>query len=274
MKKMSVQEIMGNWNFSFAIGEVLKNGTALNGQETAVAASAAVAGLLICLLGLKIVRVWAALFGFAAGFLAGTMAADMAGLTLAYDWIPGVVTGAVLAGLAAGLYRFGIFVTVWASAGLGCAYLIGPDDPVSVLICTAAGLIAALLTVKFKEIVTILFTAVFGALTAGVAAAFLITDGSELVFGITAAVSLIAGILVQLLLESKKRKRASLKKAEEIRKTHSTANEVERARAMMENLDRLDEDGYGDDEDQEFAGDDDDYDDEFEEDDEEEKPSR
>ena len=47
------------------------------------------------------------------------------------------------------------------------------------------------------------------------------------------------GVLVQLLLESKKRKKQSLKKAAEIRNTHSTENEVEKARAMMENLDQI-----------------------------------
>ena len=50
-----------------------------------------------------------------------------------------------------------------------------------------------------------------------------------------------AGVLVQLLLESKKRKKLSLKKAAEIRDTQSTENEVEKARAMMENLDSITE---------------------------------
>ncbi len=241
---MNLREIIGNWDVGFSIGKILENGRALTDTEMIAVAAAAVIGLLICLLGLKIVRVWAALFGLAAGFLGGTLVMDVTGITLTYDWIPGVVLGIILGGLSAWLYRFGIFITVWAAAGLGCAYFIGPADVTGALICAAAGLVAALLTIKFKEVITILFTAIFGALTVGAAAVLLLPEGTELVFGIVAAVCLIAGILVQLLLESRKRKRASLRKAEEIRRTHSTANEVERARAVMENLDRMDDEDF------------------------------
>ena len=279
---MNLQEIIGNWDIGFSIAEILESSRGLSGTETVIAAVAAAAGVLLCLLGLKIVRVWAALFAFAAGFLGGTLAMDMTGITLAYDWIPGIVAGAILAGVAAWLYRFGIFLIVWISAGLGCAYFIGPGDATGVLVCTAAGLAAALFTIKFKEVVTILFTAVFGALTVGAAAVLLLPERTELIFGSVSAVCLVGGIIVQLLFESKKRKQESLKKADEIRRTHSTENEVERARAVMENLDSLNEDhsvgdssgesgkyrepgrGFGKDGDLEFLGDEEFENEEFE----------
>ena len=44
--------------------------------------------------------------------------------------------------------------------------------------------------------------------------------------------------VAQFLLESRKRKRIHLKKAEEIRQKYSTENEVEKARAMMEALEQ------------------------------------
>ena len=47
------------------------------------------------------------------------------------------------------------------------------------------------------------------------------------------------GVLVQLLLESKKRKKQNLKKAAEIRQETSTADEVERARAVIDDLDSM-----------------------------------
>ena len=56
------------------------------------------------------------------------------------------------------------------------------------------------------------------------------------------AVFCVLGIIVQILLESGKRKRKNLKKAAEIRSERSTANEVEKARAMMDDLDEMPED--------------------------------
>ena len=61
----------------------------------------------------------------------------------------------------------------------------------------------------------------------------------ELILIALCAVFCIIGILVQLLLESRKQKKKNLKKAAEIREERSTANEVEKARAVMENLDKI-----------------------------------
>ena len=51
----------------------------------------------------------------------------------------------------------------------------------------------------------------------------------------------VLGILVQLLLESRKRKRRNLEKAAEIRETHSTENEIEKARSLIDDLDTMPE---------------------------------
>ena len=47
----------------------------------------------------------------------------------------------------------------------------------------------------------------------------------------------IFGFFVQLMLESRKRKKQNLKKAAEIRDNQSTENEVEKARALVDELD-------------------------------------
>ena len=82
-------------------------------------------------------------------------------------------------------------------------------------------------------------TSLFGGFTAGQAIYGLIPLDNEIVRIAAIAVLVILGVIVQFLLESKKRKRLHLKKAEEIRKKHSTANEVDKARAMMDNLDSV-----------------------------------
>ena len=47
-----------------------------------------------------------------------------------------------------------------------------------------------------------------------------------------------AGIAVQLLMESGKRKKRTLENAKKIREQNSTANEVAKARAMIDELDK------------------------------------
>ena len=61
----------------------------------------------------------------------------------------------------------------------------------------------------------------------------------ELILIALCAVFCIIGIFVQLLLESRKQKKKNLRKAAEIREERSTANEVEKARALMENLNQI-----------------------------------
>ena len=203
--------------------------------------AAAVAGILIGFFGLKIVRFWAGFFGLGAGFAGGTAVALMLEMDGSYAWIPGVVLGVILAGLMAWLYRFGAFVLIWAAVFAICTYIISPDNMIMWTVCAVVGLVFALLSLRFLAVITIFVTAVFGGLLAG-SAIFAWIPGEG--FGAYAGVcglTVIICLMVQLLLESRKRKRQSLKKAAEIRKTHSTANEVERARALAENLDKFDE---------------------------------
>ena len=92
---------------------------------------------------------------------------------------------------------------------------------------------------KFLEIITIFATVLLGAVTAGPAVCYLLPDtGMDSLIRIALCTLFgAAGVLVQLLLLSKKRKKQNLKRAAEIRQEVSTANEVERARAVMRDLD-------------------------------------
>lgn len=237
MSMNGILEWMQSFNFNSELASLEQGGRALMQTELIVLAVLAAAGLLWCLFGLKIVRVWAGILGLGTGLAGGTAAAYFLGLDVNYIWIPGVALGIILAVLGAWLYRFGAFLTVWLTVSAACVYLFKPPTWMFALICFGAGLVIALLSVKFLEIVTILATTVFGAMLSGTCIYFLIPIRSGMIHIILSVVIGVAGLLVQLLLESKRRKRQSLKKAEEIRKTHSTANEVEKARALVESLD-------------------------------------
>ena len=73
-------DIMWNSGLTGLMQETGIQGDALAQIEVIVLGTAAVTGILLCLLGLKIVRVWAALTGLASGFTAGVTAGTMLGL--------------------------------------------------------------------------------------------------------------------------------------------------------------------------------------------------
>lgn len=225
-------------DISAVLSRLDESGHALTLAEIIGLAAAAAAGLLLCLFGLKLVRFWAALLGLAAGFFVGFTAAEAAGADAVVCVSAGFAAGLLLAVLGSVLYRVGVFVTVFLSVSLFCLHLINPENWIFIGICQAIGLIAAILSMKFLEIITIFATVLLGAVTAGPAVCYLLPDtGMDSLIRIAlCAVFGALGVLVQLLLLSKKRKKQSLKRAAQIRQEASTANEVERARAVMDDL--------------------------------------
>lgn len=228
-------------DISAALSELEQSAHELTQTEMIGLAAAAAVGLLLCLFGLKVVRLWAALMGLAAGFFAGFSAADAAGTGAVICVTAGLVVGIILAILGSALYRVGVFLTVFLSVSLFCFHLMTPENWMLTGVCLVIGLVAAILSMKFLEIITILATALLGAVTAGPAVCWLLPDiGMDWLVRIVLCTAFGAvGVLVQLLLESKKRKKQNLKKAAEIRQEASTANEVERARAVFNDLDNV-----------------------------------
>ena len=221
------------------IREIGRDTHILTQTEIIALAVTAAVGLLICLLGLKIIRVWAALTGLIFGLAAGVTAGGLLGLNGTGMLITGGVLGLILAVLGAALYRVGVFLTVFVLAGSISTYLIVPQDWIGAAICLVIGLVAAILAVRFVVVLTIIVTSVYGAAIAGTAIYHLLPVTGDVILIVLCVVICIIGILVQLLLESRKQKKKSLQKAAEIRKEKSTANEVERARAMMADLDEM-----------------------------------
>ncbi len=240
-----ILEQIKDFDLNRAIARLEEEGHVLTQTEWIVLLVLAAAGLLFCFFGLKTARFWAGVIGLALGAAAGMAAAYFLGIDTAYIWIPGVVLGIALAVLGAVLRRFGALLTVWACVAAAGIYLIKPPTWTMAGICIGAGFVAGLIALKFTVGLTILGTAVCGGVLSGTAACFLFGNAGTVIHVAACALLFAAGLLVQLLLESRKRKRQSLKKAEEIRETQSTANEVERARELAENLDKIEEETEG-----------------------------
>lgn len=196
----------------------------------------AAVGVLLCLFGLKIVRVWAVLTGLFLGLAGGVAAAHYLGAEENIILIAGAAAGIILAFLGGFFYRFGIFITVLASAGGIYFEIVQPADYIPAAAGIAAALVIAVLAVKFVNVLTIFATSLWGGMIAGTSVYQFIPVRGKWLSILLCAFFAIAGIMVQLLFESVKRKRRNLKKAAEIRETQSTENEIEKARAFIDDF--------------------------------------
>ena len=245
-----------------------------------------VIAVLNCFLGLKLVKVWAALTGFGFGFLAG------AGVSALFfgGMIPliiGAVLGIALAVLFAWWHRGGVFLVAMLLGSTIAALILQPDSVIKLGICLGVGILLAIFAEFLIEPVMILLTSLFGGIAAGIAVSSFHILPETYVLYIVGIVLTVLGVLVQFMLESGRRRKQHVAKANKIREAESTENEVDRARYIIDHLDELEDeeeyeddeysdedeeeyedDEYLDDEEEDF-GDDEDLDDEYLDDEEE-----
>lgn len=221
---------------------ILKNLEGMEGQIKNVLMIASiisiVIGLLWCFFGLKLIRVWAAIMGLGIGFTIGTGAAVYFNLDSKMTLICGAVAGILLAILGAVFYHVGVFLLAWITGSSLALFILRPQDWKLALGCLGIGLVIALLTIRFAELIIIIITGIYGAAGAGSGILNFLPFDNQIIRIAVIAVLAVAGIVVQLLMESGKRKKRTLANAKKIREQNSTANEVERARAMIDELDK------------------------------------
>ncbi len=196
-----------------------------------------VIGLLWCFFGLKLIRVWAALLGLGIGFGIGTGAAVYFHLDSRMTLVCGAAAGILLAILGAVFYHVGVFLLAWITGSSLAVVLLRPQEWKLGLGCLGIGLVVALLTVRFAELIVIIITGIYGAAGAGAGIVSFLPFDNPVIRIAAIAVLAVAGIAVQLMMESGKRKKQTLAKAKKIREQNSTANEVAKARAMIDELD-------------------------------------
>lgn len=237
MNIVKIEEFTRNFN-SYVLFIKLNGKEQVLSQEYMIGLCiAAAAGILLALFGLKIVRVWAVLMGLATGWTVGYYAADALGASDTVMFAAEVVLGILFMILGGVLYRAAVFLTVFGSVSLAAIYLSSSENNIVLLICLGAGLIAGILAVKFTEFLTIIATAVCGAALGGSALYYLVPADFFMAQVLICVAVGVVGVFIQLLMESHRRKRLNLKKAAEIREEKSTENDVERARAFIEDLD-------------------------------------
>ena len=210
---------------------------------TAVFAVIIAVGVVICLFGLKLVRILSALIGLSAGVCIGIAVTSVFGLTGLQALAVCLVFAVILAVLCAAVRRFGAFVlTLISTMGIVSSFL-WPRTWILAGVCAAVSLLMAVLSVIKTEAVVTVVTGISGGLSAGTSIAALIglNDGNWWIsYAISAALALI-GIWVQFMMHSRKIGKREKVYARQVREEVSRESEVERARMILED-DEEDED--------------------------------
>ena len=194
-----------------------------------------VVGLLICLFGLKLMRLLAAVVGFVLGAAAGVAAAVAMGLT-GTTFLIAVLAGAVIIGLLSiFLRRIGIFLLVLCYGFGVCAAVIHPSSMIMYIICLGIAVVLAVLSVLYLEPIVVVVTGISGGLCAGMAAASLMGMEKNILVGYGISIVLaVAGIIVQFMMHSRKIGKKEEVYSKKVKEEVSRESEVEKARMILE----------------------------------------
>lgn len=213
------------------------------GQQTIeILIASIVVGVLLCLFGLKLVRVLTALTGFLIGAMIGLVVSVMMELTGMTMVIVIFACAVILALLAFFLYRVGIFfLMLEMAAGIAMGF-IDVSSMIQLLVALVIGVVVAVLAVIYIEPVVIIITAISGGIGAGTAIAQVagIDSNPLIVYGISALLAIV-GMVVQFMMQSRKVGKKEKIYSDKVRKDVSVESEVEKARTILDDEDSADD---------------------------------
>ena len=218
--------------------------------------------VITCFFGWKLIRVWGALSGFEIGAAIGGVAGSVI-FGINEKAVFAAMAGAVIGLILFAVWKRGAIFVVTLVFGLNSVLgVLGSKQLLLTGIVAVVSLILAIVAEFFSAPVVILLSSIYGGIFAGVSVGALVPNFS-LISYIAGVVATVLGIVVQFMLESRKKVKQNVAKAKRIRDAESTENEVDRARYIIDHLDEV-EDEVEYDEDDEYL-DDDEYDDEDDE---------
>lgn len=197
-----------------------------------------VVGLVLCIFGLKLMRVLSAVVGMLVGAGLGAMIVALAGLTGTVSMIVIFGCGIVMAFLSLFFRRVGAFFSVLCYA-FGSLMTVFPTDAiVLVIIAGVVALILAVVAAIYIEPLVVIVSSIAGGLMAGPAIIALIGMGEKMWIGyIVAVVLAVAGVLIQLLMQSGKIKKKDKIHSQKVKEEDSRESEVEKARMILDDDD-------------------------------------
>lgn len=207
------------------------------------AIASAVVSLLMCLFGLKLIRVWNVLFGLLVGGAAGYAAGYFLGQELKITLIIAGVC-ALAIGVLGGIFKkFGAFWVCFISIFTVAAGVVNlyPQDLVWMAVCAVLGLLAAVAAMIWMEPLVIISTAFIGGFGVGNAAILLLDLNNLYVSWAIYAVLVIAGMALQFMMKSREIGRKQAAYSNEVKGEISMEAEIEQARTLFDTDDEEEE---------------------------------
>ncbi|MCI8637643.1 MAG: TMEM198/TM7SF3 family protein [Coprococcus sp.] len=197
--------------------------------------ASAVLSFLMCLFGLKLIRVWNVLYGLLLGGTAGGIAGRLLGQDIKIALIIAGVC-ALLLGILGGIFKkFGAFWVCFLSIFTVAAGVINlnPQDWIWLAVCGVLGLLAAVAAMIWLEPLVIISTAFIGGFGAGNGVILLLGLNNLYVSWAIYAVLVIAGMALQFMMKSREIGRKQAAYSSEVKGEISMEAEIEQARTLF-----------------------------------------
>ena len=195
-------------------------------------------GLILCIFGLKLMRILSAVVGLLLGAGIGAAIVSVAGLEGTVSLAVIIGCGIVAALLSFFLRRVGAFISVLFYMFGALMTVLPADRLVFIIIAGIVALVLAVLAAIYMEPLVVTVSSIAGGLMAGPAIVSLIGMDDKRWIGYIIAVVLAGlGLLVQLLMQSGKIKKNEKMHSQKVKEEASREADVEKARMI------LDEDG-------------------------------
>ena len=210
--------------------------------------ASAVISLLICLFGLKMVRLWNTISGLAIGTLAGIMIVYLAQTDMIVSLI--IIGAAILIfAILAGVFRrFGAFLLCFGTV-LEIIGMLKLQNLTWLAIVGIAGVIVAVLTMIWLEPLVIIVTSIAGGIGLGSSIVLMAEFDNRYIKIAIYAAAVILGLVVQFMMKSREIGRKEVKHSKKVKEEISIESEIDKARSVLD-FDDEDYEDY-DDEDEE-----------------------
>ena len=212
-----------------------------NGSMIMFAAGVILAAIL-CLFGLKMMRLLGAITGMALGAGVGFLLYAQFGLDMLTGKVIMLLGAVLMAILFVVVRKLGYFAFCMLGAFWVLKTFINCENWILVAVCAALALIVGILAMIYLEPVMIVVTSAAGALIALFAAKAYLGVTNVFILLAIAIVALIIGLCTQFMVKSREIGRKEVKKADIIRDEISMESEVDKARAILEDDDDEDDD--------------------------------
>ena len=194
-----------------------------------------VVGLVLCLFGLKLMRILAAIVGMLMGAGLGAVIVKLAELTGTTSLLVILGCGIVVALLALFLRRVGAFVSVLCYVFGALMTVLPAEQKIFILGAAVLALILAVVAAVYVEPLVVVISSLSGGLMVGPAMVKLVGMDDKSWIGYVIALALAAiGIVLQLLMQSGKIKKKDKIHSQKVKEEASRESEVEKARLILD----------------------------------------